>query len=674
MAQSEVKRKPGLPEFNPARWAGQATRAVDLGASIDALVAVLSSSSDTESDTDDAALDDEEARRARVRACAAALRETAPLFALTAALIAPWLVEVAGETTTGKRGDSTADTVAISDRLTQFTRYLFEESGLLEIDPWSGLVEWVWSHQNALAIADLNRDLGGAAVRALPPQEYRRKLQTCLGGTIDALRERSGHLVITYAQELAKAAVLVLEPGALTPPRLARLLGTSPLGHPAELLPANRSGQVISDILAPFEDGHLTVMSSAHFQALREALYKGSFNHDDDTPWPTAQLTRGGILGQAQLRPPGTDGEVILREEELDELARLMWRQREELSDLDADALDALSAIWLAQAQGVGDRAVADVDGLLTMRGIKPRSRGNGRRSGFEPEQRAEMQRAIAHIQNIWINIAQVPDHAEEWPDGEVGINGQLTLQSRAFVITDRLGRTDKSGTMIDMERFIFQPGAVFARYLLGPGSQTALLSAQALKYDPYRQTWEKRLARFLSWHWRASTPGRHTRPYRVAELLDAIGKEVNARYPNSTRERLEKTLDTLQTDGVISSWQYERWDEAITEQRGWAQRWLTCMLLIDPPPVALEYLRQERPALPRRTVPNEGAEIPTDPGELGALIKTARLDRGLNQTDVARLLGVKQSYISKLERNANPQLRPSATFRKGVRDWLAEG
>lgn len=85
MAQSEAKRKPGLPEFNPARWAGQATRAVDLGASIDALVAVLSSSSDT----DDSTLDDEEVRRARVRASAAALRETAPLFALTAALIAP---------------------------------------------------------------------------------------------------------------------------------------------------------------------------------------------------------------------------------------------------------------------------------------------------------------------------------------------------------------------------------------------------------------------------------------------------------------------------------------------------------------------------------------------------------------------------------------------------------
>jgi hypothetical protein len=350
-----------------------------------------------------------------------------------------------------------------------------------------------------------------------------------------------------------------------------------------------------------------------------------------------------------------------------------MWRQRDELSDLDADALDALSAIWLSQAHGVGDRAVADVDGLLTMRGIKPRSRGNGRRSGFEPEQRAEMQRAIAHIQNIWINVAQVPAATSERPEAGASDDQYLTLQSRAFVITDRLGRTDKTGTMVDMERFIFQPGAVFARYLLGPGSQTALLSAKALKYDPYRQTWEKRLARFLSWHWRAAVPARHTRPYRVEELLDAVGKEVNTRYPNATRERLEKSLDTLQADGVIAHWQYDRWDEAIMEQRGWAQLWLGSTMLIDPPPTVLEFLRQERPALSPRTSPTEAAEVPDDPGQLGELIKATRTDRGLNQTDVGRALGVKQSYISKLERNTNPEVRPSAAFRRRVRDWIAE-
>src|SRR5690242_13578268 len=78
-----------LAEFNPARWASQATRDIDLGDCISALVAVLSASADGW----DAALDDEAARRKLVRDCATALRDSAPLFELTAALIAPWLVE-----------------------------------------------------------------------------------------------------------------------------------------------------------------------------------------------------------------------------------------------------------------------------------------------------------------------------------------------------------------------------------------------------------------------------------------------------------------------------------------------------------------------------------------------------------------------------------------------------
>ena len=142
------------------------------------------------------------------------------------------------------------------------------------------------------------------------------------------------------------------------------------------------------------------------------------------------------------------------------------------------------------------------------------------------------MQQALAHIQNLWINIADV--------DGADG--ARRSLQSRAFVITDRYGVTDASGTMVDMERFVFQPGRVFAQFLMGPGQQTALLSAKALKYDPYRQTWEKRLSRFLSWQWRVSSDGgARAQPYRVGDPARrrAGGRSTRA-SPSRTRERLE--------------------------------------------------------------------------------------------------------------------------------------
>ena len=669
MARTTQHEAVAPPEFNPARWASRAARRVDIAAAADALVAILASPENWESiDADEAT------RRARQRELAAALRGATPLYELTATLLAPWLIEVCAPAVDATPGPA-PDEGTIADKLVALMAYLFDAPGGLDYDPWIGLIEWVWSHQNALAIADLSRELGGAEVRKLSAPEYRRRLLDRLAdGAADALRERSGHLMLTYAQELAKSVAETLGLDALTAERRELLIGQTPLADPAALLPAARPTQLPSDVLAPLAGGHLTVMSSAHYQALREALYKGTFDRVEGNPWPTARLARDGLLGQAQLRPPGADGPGALREEQVEAWAQLMWRQRNELSDVDADALDALSAIYLSQASTVGDRAVANVDGILTMRGIKPRSRGNGRRSGFEPEQRAEIARALSHIQNIWIDIAQAdaPDDEGAEPDEPAGGRGKkrLTLQSRAFVITDRLGVTDESGAMIDMSHFIFQPGEVFARFLLGPGNQTALLSAKALKYDPYRQTFEKRLARFLSWQWRVSALGGRTHPYRVADLLDAVGKEIDDRHPSWTRERLEKALDTLQDDGVIAHWQYDRWDEAAVERRGWAALWREGTLLIDPPAAVVEHYRQARLPL-AAGAQNPIEDLPDSLDEIGRLIKERRTKRGLNQAQAAAALGVTQGYISKLERGKVPDITLSAPFRRRLLDWF---
>ena len=62
-----------------------------------------------------------------------------------------------------------------------------------------------------------------------------------------------------------------------------------------------------------------------------------------------------------------------------DAWAQRMWQQRAELSDLDADALDILSALWLYQARTPQDDAVADVDErLLAMRELQPKRGGQG--------------------------------------------------------------------------------------------------------------------------------------------------------------------------------------------------------------------------------------------------------------------------------------------------------
>ena len=70
----------------------------------------------------------------------------------------------------------------------------------------------------------------------------------------------------------------------------------------------------------------------------------------------------------------------------------------------------------------------------------------------------------------------------------------------------------------------------------------------------------------------------------------------MTPRDPARTRARLEKTLDTLLQDTLIAAWQYDRWDEALTRRRGWAQHWLQATVLIEPPEIIrATYRRLER-------------------------------------------------------------------------------
>ncbi|MDA0704753.1 MAG: hypothetical protein O3A96_16180, partial [Proteobacteria bacterium] len=203
------------------------------------------------------------------------------------------------------------------------------------------------------------------------------------------LARRLAYLVATHADDTAGALVELLMP----PHR--------PAGYLEELLrsPEAAAGK---NALPQIPPGTLIVLASGHFHDIREALYKNTFQKVEGTPWPTAPLKRNGASGYAQLRPAVMDSEPLLPGNRLQAWVTTMWRQQSELSDLDADGLDALCAIYLSQARAADDAAVADVDEILAMRGLKPKRGGQGRRGGYEPEQRAEMLKALSHIQNLW--------------------------------------------------------------------------------------------------------------------------------------------------------------------------------------------------------------------------------------------------------------------------------
>ncbi len=681
MARVDSGSRTNTPPYNASQWMTEATQQIDIASGIESLVEALATPEYWPS-----AAEQEAQLRGRLNRLAEALRFGTPLYELTAALIAPYLLSNGTPPVGSPPSGTTAR--AVRANLVALLSYLFDSPDPREIDPWFGLAEWLWSHQTAMAGAALQRKLGHEIVRTLPTDEYRRAQSEYLANTgRGELRERSSHLLLAYAQDLAKAIVEMLDLSNASRKRRELLLAVRPLDDPAELLPVPRQGGA-GELVPLLREGHLNVFGSGHYQVLREALSMNMFDRVEGNLWPTARLTQGGLAAEAQLRPPGADTLPEPGSDQLQSWVAEMWEQRKELSDLDADALDALCAIWIHQARSVHDRAVAAVDELLEMRMLQKRQLPDGRREGFATSQRQEMQRAVARIQNLYIYI-DVPEAAPLPGDGDSSKRKPRTtrkIQSHAFVITDRLGQVDLSGRMVDMERFIFRPGEVFARFLAGPGSHTALLSATALKYDPYRQQFEKRLARYLSWQWRITAGSIGTsRPFRLVTLLGAVNHTPKRSRPGVTRDRLEQALDTLHRDGVIAGWRYEDWDESRAPARGWLDGWLGSMLLINPPPVVLEQYQ----ALPHRggrdleplALPAPSAlatqratPAPSTPadGSLSARMKAHRREKGWNQERAAADLGVTQGYWSRLERGAADRDTLPEEMRVRLESWLA--
>jgi len=543
--------------------------------------------------------------------------DRAAIVDLTGAVIARRLMMVAGNAVARSYRPAPKAWLAVSRRLAD--NLLGDASALDKVAGWIGVSVSAWAEDD-------------------------------LAESPEVLARRIAYLVTTHAEDAAGSLVELLLP----PNR--------PIEYLAGLLKAPDS--LGSEGLPQVPNGTLVVLASGRFHDIREALYKNTFQKVEGSPWPTAPLLRDGSRGYAQLRPPVMDSEPLLPASRLQAWVATMWRQQSELSDLDADGLDALCAIYLGQARVADDAAVADVDEILAMRGLKPKRGGQGRRGGYEPEQRAEMLKALSHIQNLWIDIGEIKIY-EQAGGGRRGKHSTIkTLQSRPFIITDRMGQVRLDG-YLDVERFIFRPGKAFAAFLFGAGRETGLLFQKALQYDPVRRKWEKRLTRYTSWQWQAQArTGKFVQCFSVRTLLDAVGESLNDRYPMKTRIRLEKALTTLQEDGVLARWRYTDWAPEETDQRRWATSWLEAEIAIEAPTMIRDYYERQWDDSDLPPVDR----LPVE--DVSARIRHHRKTLGVSQEEAARRLGIRQGHFSKLERG---RVQPSGKLRDQIDLWLGE-
>jgi len=523
------------------------------------------------------------------------------------------------------------------------------------------LTAWLWQHLIANAISELEDEHGTGVIQSMADERFDALLHKQLFEAQD-FKAAVANLLGLYAQTWTQFLTDVLDLDHKSLPELRQWLGIG-----ADLkgtITVNTDLQGAMQVRAERFEDFFSIPSGTPYYALQEIMATKDFHQLDGIPWPTALIDKKSAKGIAQLRPAAMDENPLMAPDEVDAWAKIMWRTRDQLSDLDVDVMDSLAAIYLQQTRQPGEDAVTVIDDILAMRGLKPKRGGSGTRGGYTPKQRQEAQAALARIQSIWLDMAEVDAYEDTERGGRR--RSRKTIQSRPFVITDRMGQMRLDGFM-DVERFIFRPGRVFAHYLHGPGRQTALLNAKILNFDPYRETWEKRLGRYLTNLWRIrARSGAYMEPLRIQTLLKVVDQELNSRRGGWIRERLEKALDALLERGIINAWQYDRWDEDTTQQRNWFESWMQATVLIEPPAKIEEHYQElERPA-------KAEALQATSKEPLGARLKARRQQLGLTQLQAAEELEISQGYYSQLERGKN-RAKPGAALGNRIDKWLGE-
>jgi hypothetical protein len=325
---------------------------------------------------------------------------------------------------------------------------------------------------------------------------------------------------------------------------------------------------------APLYLPHIDVPSSSVYHQLQTAVATKGFTRFDGTPFPTTVLETRDVRGQAQLKPLILDTLGTTQPQHEEQLIKLMWQQREELSDLDCDVWDYCNWKWLMRAVTPEEYAIIRIEEILEMRGIMKKLNGAGQRGGYKRAQRVAVQKSIVHLQNVWLNLFEFKVYDNRHSRSQR--SPSESIQDRAFRIRES-GQITLEGEF-QVHTFAFRPGIIFSPFLFGPGRQVALLAAKALTYKPKSEKYEKRLARYFSWQWRINASrAEYLQPYRVSTLLRAITLSANERFPDRTRSRFEGALDRLMNDHLIRTWQYEH-DRTEHNTYTWLGDWLgTC-------------------------------------------------------------------------------------------------
>lgn len=302
---------------------------------------------------------------------------------------------------------------------------------------------------------------------------------------------------------------------------------------------------------------------------------------------PTFTYDKEDGTTHVQMRPFGAN--VTLDESAMEAL----WQQVSQLSDLDGDVLLAMLAQTIATE--ADERGGTWIKGgqILDYRGIKPKTHakddGRKRRAGHRQEDLMDIAACIDHMSNTYLTVRQWIGEDETGGRKRKAARKRLfSHESRLLLVMDTIYQYElnfTTGTPRASKNVERPPLAIAWRYQFGswidpflkePNRQIAWLLQQALSYDPYHEMWEKRLARYFTFHMRMNAAGGGTTIERqIGALIEELSLPIDRRNPEKTRQRLERALDRLLKDRQIDDWKYSG-DVSQLPSRRWLETWLT--------------------------------------------------------------------------------------------------
>jgi hypothetical protein len=519
------------------------------------------------------------------------------------------------------------------NNLITFDIHVFTSKSEMEtlVKEWEGQREWGKRFQEKL-----NK------VGELFPAEHQELLKKYAGGHAfgDMLafeKEVDNLLGFGDMAEIQKAP-FELEEG----PKIAHpLVLSDPLNIPSDILSYNLGRAYGTQGFGPFDGGR----------------------------WPGADLSKGATRAIAEIKPPD-EIEPFLSGEELAMWQGRMWQHVKGMGDRTADTFYIFAHLWMNQAKNPEQMIRFTAEDILRCRGLKPKKSGTGRRGGYEDKQKREVAQDIGILDSTWLTVIE-KDITEEvqGKKGPLKRRKKWGGQGRAVEITFREGQLDLSGRMDVPSVWYGKMGTIFARDMMGPGKQYALIAQKALHFDPHNKKYEKRLTRYLAIQWRIrQREGNYLSPYKVETLLSEIDLKISSSNPSVTKERFESMMDTLQREEVIKQWQYEQAHEEIVGRRGWVKEWMGWKVIIEPPQEIMDRYCKIK-TLPRapKALPES---MKAKPLSIGEQVKKARLTRNLTLMQAAEEIEIDAGVLSRVERGGRT---PRSANLQKLQFWLKQ-